>query len=206
MGDGAASTGWGPERIRNHLAQGHPVIVLTRLGYLPGYNTSSTVDHYIILIGANDSSYVYNDPALGNGAKRIISGKQLQLAQRAAVAPGQGAAFSGPPNETPASQAPDPNAPITHVTVMAGDTLSELAQRYGVDLTQILELNRSSVRNINHIEVGQVLAIPGVAPAEPEEAAAQSAPTPSPTPTASPTPSPTASPTPLKKAALRSPG
>src|SRR5438445_10422182 len=78
MGDGAASTGWGPERIRQHLSQGHPVIVLTRIGYLPGYNTSTQVDHYIILTGANGSGYVYNDPALGNGAKRTITEKQLQ--------------------------------------------------------------------------------------------------------------------------------
>src|ERR1051326_3526290 len=58
MGDGAASTGWGPERIRSHLNQGHPVIVLTRLAYLPGYKPTSQVDHYILLIGATASGYI----------------------------------------------------------------------------------------------------------------------------------------------------
>ena len=162
MGDGQGSTGWGTERIRHHLSQGHPVIVLTRLAYLPGYNATSTVDHYIILTGTNGSGYVYNDPAMANGAKRSISEKQLQLAQRASSVPGQGAAFAGrEPEQVAASletQAEDES--VTHITVVRGDTLSRLAERYGVALQQLIALNRSTVRNPDHIEVGQVLVVP----------------------------------------------
>jgi LysM repeat protein len=163
MGDGAASTGWGPERIRNQLAQDHPVIVLTRIGYLPGYNTSKPIDHYIILTGASASGYVYNDPAMSNGARRTITDKQLQLAERMSSVPGQGAAFAGPANAkpTPTTDKPaQPDTPTTHVTVLAGDTLSQIAERYGVELKQIMDLNPKTIKNANHIEVGQVLVLP----------------------------------------------
>jgi len=160
LGDGAASTGWSAERIRKHLAQGHPVIVLTRLAYLPGYSPNSQVDHYIILIGANAAEYVYNDPAIAGGAKRVISEKQLQLAQRMAGAPGQGVAFGGLAEPEPATAA-EAAGPTQQVTVAPGDTLSGLAVRYDVELRQIVSLNRKTLPNVDHIEVGQVLTIPG---------------------------------------------
>ena len=170
MGDGAVSTGWGPERIRHHLAQGHPVIVLTRLAYLPGYKASSNVDHYIILTGASNAGYVYNDPAMSNGARRIISERQLQLAQRTSAVPGQGAAFAGPEPEQEAASVETHalDDSVQHVTVARGDTLSRLAERYGVELQQLIELNRETVRNPDHIEVGQVLNIPAETPSSAE--------------------------------------
>lgn len=187
MGDGAASTGWGPERIRQHLGQGHPVIVLTRLAYLPGYSQSAQVDHYVILTGATASGYVYNDPALPNGSKRSISEKQLQSAQRMSGAPGQGAAFSGP---LMAAASVSLSAPVeTHtVTIAAGDTLWKLAQRYGASVAQLVSLNRDVVRNADHIEVGQVLQVP--APRESEGMTAQAIELPGPQPQASPAPAP----------------
>jgi LysM repeat protein len=170
MGDGAASTGWGPARIRQHLAQGHPVIVLTRIGYLPGYKPSTNVDHYIILTGATASGYVYNDPAMANGSKRTISEQQLQLAQRMAIIPGQGAAFGGPPAAEPeltiagTSAEPLASTSTVQITVRAGDTLYQLAKHYGVELQQLVALNRATISNPNHIEVGQVLDLPQVDP------------------------------------------
>lgn len=44
-------------------------------------------------------------------------------------------------------------------TVRSGDTLSELAERHGVSVDSLVEAN--SIRNPNHIVVGQVLTIPG---------------------------------------------
>lgn len=166
MGDGSGSTGWGPERIRHHLAQGHPVVVLTRLAYLPGYRADSSVDHYIILTGATNSGYVYNDPAMSNGARRTISEKQLQLAQRASSVPGQAAAFAGPEPEQVAASVETPldEAPLGHVTVVRGDTLSRLADRYGIELRQLIELNPLTARNPDYIEVGQVLNVPATEP------------------------------------------
>jgi LysM repeat protein len=48
-------------------------------------------------------------------------------------------------------------------TVVAGDTLSKLAQRFGVDVDDIAELN--GIRNVNVIAIGQKLLIPGRPPA-----------------------------------------
>lgn len=46
-------------------------------------------------------------------------------------------------------------------TVRSGDTLSELAKEHGVSVDSLVEAN--SIRNPNHIVVGQVLTIPGQA-------------------------------------------
>jgi nucleoid-associated protein YgaU len=35
-----------------------------------------------------------------------------------------------------------------------------LAERYGVELQQIVALNGAALRNIHHIEVGQVIKLP----------------------------------------------
>jgi hypothetical protein len=164
-GDGASSVGWGPERIRKHLGQGHPVIVLTRVGYLPGYAPGTPIDHYIVLTGTTPNGYVYNDPAFSNGLRRQIGEQQLVLAQRASSVPGQGIAFDGPRGAKSAAAEAAPAGPTFKVTVAVGDTLSQLAKRYSIDLKQIVALNRGTIRNPDHIEVGQVLILPGNAPA-----------------------------------------
>ena len=46
------------------------------------------------------------------------------------------------------------------VTIVRGDTLYGLAQRFGVTLDDLVAVNRDQVRNVNHIEVGQVLKVP----------------------------------------------
>jgi LysM repeat protein len=47
------------------------------------------------------------------------------------------------------------------VTVKSGETLSEIADRYGISLTQLMKLN--GITKANHVEVGQVLKVPGAA-------------------------------------------
>jgi LysM repeat protein len=188
-GDGAASTGWGPERLRKHLDQGHPVIVLTRVGYLPGYTPGTPIDHYIVLTGTTPTGYVYQDPALSNGAGRTITVHQLQLAQGASSVPGQGMAFDGPGLKAAslelsqdAEQAAVEQA-VVEITVAPGDTLSKIATRYNVGLADLIGLNRDTIRNPNLIHVGQVLRVPGddsaaegddAAPAGVEDASASS--------------------------------
>ena len=184
-GDGPSSTGWGPERIRKHLAEGHPVIVLVRLAFLPGYAPTSTFDHYILLTGASGKGYTYNDPGLSVGAKRTISEQQLQTAQRNSSVPGQGAAFGGPKSAAPST----PPAQTFIVTIAKGDTLSELAARYSVPIKDILALNRTVV-NVDRIQAGQALTLPGKPPAT---ATATATTTAVPTRTAVPTPSPAGS-------------
>src|SRR5919199_2495513 len=129
-GDGPASTGWGPERLRKHLDQGHPVIVLTRVGYLPGYTPGTPIDHYIVLTGTTASGYVYQDPALSNGAGRTISVHQLQLAQSASSVPGQGMAFDGPGLKAASLElSQDAEQTVVEIAVEPGDTLSKIATR-----------------------------------------------------------------------------
>jgi LysM repeat protein len=180
MGDGAASVGWGPERIRKHLGEGHTVIVLTRLAQLPGYSPTSQVDHYILLTGANATGYSYNDPGQGNGANRTIGERQLQLAQRSTSVPGQGIALAGPNGGAKGAAAAAPPQPTFSVTVAKGDTLSQLAEKFAVSQKDIVALN--GLPNPHRIQVGQVLKLPGEEP--------KPAPTPEPSPTAQPRPAP----------------
>jgi len=45
------------------------------------------------------------------------------------------------------------------ITVKPGDTLSEIADRAGISVKQLMELN--GIRKANHVEVGQKLKVPG---------------------------------------------
>lgn len=54
--------------------------------------------------------------------------------------------------------APTPSGEGDVHVVQAGETLAEIAIRYGVDLDALVELN--GIDNIDHIEVGQELLIP----------------------------------------------
>ena len=65
-------------------------------------------------------------------------------------------------------------------TVVRGDTLSEIAQRYGTTVSYLAKLN--NIRNVNLIYVGQVLKISEVVTVTPSQ--------PNPTPASAPTPSP----------------
>lgn len=48
-------------------------------------------------------------------------------------------------------------------TIASGDSLSKIAEKYGVDWEEIYEANRDTISNPNQIEVGQVIIIPGLA-------------------------------------------
>jgi GH25 family lysozyme M1 (1,4-beta-N-acetylmuramidase) len=54
-----------------------------------------------------------------------------------------------------------PQNNITEYTVIAGDTLSGIAPRYGVSWQQLYALNRDRISNPNKIYVGQKLRTPG---------------------------------------------
>jgi N-acetylmuramoyl-L-alanine amidase len=49
-------------------------------------------------------------------------------------------------------------SPVKYV-ISRGDTLSEIASRYQVSLTDLRRQN--AIRSDNHIRIGQVLVIPG---------------------------------------------
>jgi len=105
------------------------------------------------------------------------------------IIPGGSAPATPTPAPTPIPT-PEPSTPSTptqssNYTVKSGDTLANIAHRYGISVAALAQAN--GISNYNYIYVGQWLIIPG---------GSNPAPTPTPVPTAAPTPSPTPSPTP----------
>jgi nucleoid-associated protein YgaU len=76
--------------------------------------------------------------------------------------PGLPPTWTPQPTPLPATPLPSPLPPEqieqTTYVVQRGDTLAEIALRFGVSLTDLARLN--NIENIDRIEVGQVLAIP----------------------------------------------
>jgi hypothetical protein len=71
------------DEIRDHIAQGHPVVVQTRYRSLPGRGGTYYVgDHYIMVTGVVPSGFLYNDPIDfdGLGWDRVISAERLAAA------------------------------------------------------------------------------------------------------------------------------
>ncbi len=110
----------------------------------------------------------------------------------------------GPVPTTAATQAAQPTQPAgtaaptatispnaTTYTVVAGDTLSLIAQRYNLTLDQLLALNPGLTRD-SIIQIGQVINVSGQAPTPAPTSAPTTTPQPSPTLAPSATPSPTA--------------
>ncbi|MDI9468731.1 MAG: LysM peptidoglycan-binding domain-containing protein [Bacillota bacterium] len=91
------------------------------------------------------------------------------------------------PTPTPAPATPTSPAAGSY-TVRAGDTLWKIGQHFGVSYLTIARAN--GIQAPYWLRVGQVLSIPGLAPA----------PTPVPTPAPAPTPAPTPGPTPTPAA------
>lgn len=78
------------------------------------------------------------------------------LGSPAAATPGGSVAATRPPVATRPPQTPA-GTPLVHV-VGRGESLSIIAEQYGVETEAIIELNE--LQNPNHIEPGQVLLIP----------------------------------------------
>lgn len=71
-----------------------------------------------------------------------------------------------PPTLTPVPGAPPPGA-TTKYTIQAGDTLSGIAQEFGIAVDDLVKLN--NIADPNQIQAGQVLIVPakGAPPAAP---------------------------------------
>jgi LysM repeat protein len=78
--------------------------------------------------------------------------------------PGLPPTWTPQPTALPATPLPSPvpqgagQQPSGTYVVQRGDTLAEIAQRFGVSLTDLVRLN--DIQDIDRIEVGQVLVIP----------------------------------------------
>ena len=107
-------------------------------------------------------------------ANRIRVGQLLTIVGQAAPA------VPAPENPAPATPAPatpaDPNASgATSYTVVAGDTLSGIAARFGTTTRNLMDLN--AIVNANSIRIGQILNVVGTAStAAPAAPASTSAP------------------------------
>lgn len=107
---------------------------------------------------------------LSRGGALIHAGQKLLVPGRASTAPKPG----NPARRAP-STPPKPSADDTVHVVRAGETMSGIAQRYGVSLTKLLAANK--LRNAALIFVGQKIIVPDTA-----SAPKPSTPTPSSTP------------------------
>jgi spore germination protein len=93
------------------------------------------------------------------------------------------------PTPTP-SPSPSPTPiPTINYTVLPGDTLFKIAQKFNTTVGTLVSLN--NITDLNLIIAGQVLLVPAPAPTP------TPSPSPTPTPTPTPTPSPSPSPTPI---------
>jgi len=81
---------------------------------------------------------------------------------------------------TPAEPTPVPEPTATTYLVQEGDTMSKIANRFGVPLAALIEANRDTIPNPDLLQIGQQVIIPTVAPTTLPDAGA------SPSPAASP--------------------
>ncbi len=91
------------------------------------------------------------------------------------------------PEPEPEPEVPELPSEYVIYTVVAGDTLSGIAKRYGVTVRDIVDANQ--IENPNLINVGQELIIPGVVE-HPSETPEEPDPTPTPDPSPEPEPDP----------------
>jgi LysM repeat protein len=88
---------WSLDDIRAHLSQGRPVLAQVYFRRLPGYEAVPYYgDHYIVITGALDEGFLYNDPLNhdGPGWDRVISNQRLEAAMDASDRRFRQAAFA----------------------------------------------------------------------------------------------------------------
>jgi LysM repeat protein len=109
----------------------------------------------------------------------ITNANRLRVGQVLTIV-GSAAAPAAPAAPAPATPAPAPAAPAptaagtTSYTVVARDTLSGIASRFGTTTRNLMSLN--AITNANSIRVGQILTVAGTAPAAPAAPASTTAP------------------------------
>jgi LysM repeat protein len=108
-------------------------------------------------------------------ANRIRVGQVLTIGGSAAPAAPTAPAPTAPAPTTPAPTTPAPNASgATTYTVVARDTLSGIASRFGTTTRNLMSLN--AITNANSIRIGQILTIAGTPTAAPAAPASSAAP------------------------------
>ena len=109
----------------------------------------------------------------------ITNANRLRVGQVLTIV-GSAAAPAAPAAPAPATPAPAPAAPAptatgtTSYTVVARDTLSGIASRFGTTTRNLMSLN--AITNANSIRIGQILTVAGTAAAAPAAPASTTAP------------------------------
>jgi hypothetical protein len=88
---------WTIEQLRAELGQGHPVITLVKMRFLPYFATSrSDSDHYVVVVGLDGENLLINDPALpvNGGLRRVVTPQELEAAWAASSVPRQAVAIA----------------------------------------------------------------------------------------------------------------
>jgi hypothetical protein len=88
---------WDLDLVRQHVAQGHPVVTLAKYQSLPGNGRSLfDTDHYIVITGLSGDDFIYNDAAFSSnsGYGLLISGEDLERAWVYSTIPGHAVALS----------------------------------------------------------------------------------------------------------------
>lgn len=86
------------------------------------------------------------------------------------------ATASAQPSGTPAPPTPTPGPTQQIYIVQAGDTMSRIANRFGVPLQTLIDANRETIPNPDVLEIGQEVLIPSVAPTALPDAGASASP------------------------------
>jgi hypothetical protein len=90
---------WSMADIIREVRSGYPIVTLVHFSTLPAHaGSSSTSDHYIVVVGLTSGGFVINDPASldGSGFRQVLSPDDLLAAWRASNIPQQGIAFLPP--------------------------------------------------------------------------------------------------------------
>ena len=104
----------------------------------------------------------------------ITNANRLKIGQVLKIPAGAVAPVSpGPAPTTPAPAGPNANG-TTSYTVVARDTLSGIAARYGTTTRNLMSLN--AITNANSIRIGQILIVAGTPIAAPAAPASTTAP------------------------------
>jgi len=93
----------------------------------------------------------------GTCGKAIPASQQSQNTQSQQSSSSSSASTTTPKTETPKVETPQVEVPVTY-TVVKGDTLSQIAQRNGISLKKIIELN-PQIKDPNKIKIGQIVNV-----------------------------------------------
>ncbi len=126
--------------------------IRSRIG-LPGIPRVAVLAVAVVLAGAG----LFMLPAL-LGIGGPDGGSGLSPSPSAAASPSDAAATAEP---TPV---PEPTQVV--YVVQGGDTLSKIANRFGVTLADLLEANKDTIKDPNRINVGDRIIIPAAPPTE----------------------------------------